>query len=641
MIQNILALPREYKKVIAFAADSTILAFSIYLALWLTSNYQPNFSNSEMSFVFATVLSSGLSLYLFGIYKAIHRFLAYRIFITITAALFISSIFVCYLLTLADLPRPFATAITFASFTSLGVTGIRLLIRQFIFKKIADSKNKVIIYGAGHAGVQLAASLIRGTEYYPVAFVDDETSLKGATISNLSVYNRAQIDALLQKYQCKMILLAIPSASTSRRKKILDYLEPFPVEIKSMPGISDIISGKAKIDELQDVDIKDLLGRESVAAEPKLLQKCISNQNVMVTGAGGSIGSELCRQIIRQKPKSLVLFELNEYSLYKTEQELQQIIIQSNLDVELIPVLGSVQNRSRITATIDTFNIDTIYHAAAYKHVHLVEQNIIEGLRNNIFGTLNCAQAAAKAKVKTFVLISTDKAVRPTNTMGASKRMAELTLQGLSDTHPETTFCMVRFGNVLGSSGSVVPLFRDQIKRGGPVTVTHPNIIRYFMTIPEAALLVIQASSMAQGGDVFVLDMGKPVLISDLAKKMIHLSGLEVKDENNPYGDIEIEFTGLRPGEKLYEELLVGGGNVTGTEHSRILRAEEKYLKWSKFKILLNELDLACNNNQQEIIRQLLIKAPTGFSPSSKICDSVYLKDGDVGKKDNVVVKLA
>jgi len=347
---------------------------------------------------------------------------------------------------------------------------------------------------------------------------------------------------------------------------------------------------------------------------------------VMVTGAGGSIGSELCRQILKLKPKSLILYEISEFALYKIEKTLSEANRLHNVKVKLISILGSVQNRSRLIKTMTTFNIDTVYHAAAYKHVPLVEINNIEGVRNNIYGTMNAAEAAASAKVKKFVLISTDKAVRPTNTMGATKRMAELVLQALTPIYPETTFCMVRFGNVLGSSGSVVPLFKEQISNGGPITVTHPRIIRYFMTIPEAALLVIQAGSMGKGGDVFVLDMGEPVLIADLAKRMIRLSGLTLKDEENTDGDIEIQYTGLRPGEKLFEELLVGGDNVEDTEHSRILKANEKFLNWSQLKELLQQLDNACSNQNHEMIRDILIKAPTGFTPSSEICDAIYEK---------------
>ena len=419
----------------------------------------------------------------------------------------------------------------------------------------------------------------------------------------------------------------MPRENKKRIAKVLSRLENLPVEILSIPGSADLVSGKATIDELQQVSINDLLGRDSVTPNKSLLQANIKNKVVMITGAGGSIGSELCRQILAQKPTKIVLMELSEFALYSINGELQKLAKKLDYELIIVPLLGSVQHKTRLLTIMRTFCVQTIYHAAAYKHVPVVEHNVIEGVRNNIFGTLFVAEAAIEAQVETFVLISTDKAVRPTNVMGTTKRMAELVLQALADktkqSKGKTRFCMVRFGNVLGSSGSVVPLFRAQIKGGGPITVTHPEIIRYFMTIPEASQLVIQAGAMGKGGDVFVLDMGDPVKIADLAAKMVHLSGMTVINDSNPDGDIAIEFTGLRPGEKLFEELLIGD-DITLTDHRRIMSAHESWLPWPELEKILLKLDEACHEFAHEDIRRLLLQAPTGFVPKDGICDLVW-----------------
>ena len=434
---------------------------------------------------------------------------------------------------------------------------------------------------------------------------------------------------MVEKYDVTQILLAVPSASRARRKRILESLMELSAEVLTVPDMKDIVEGRASIDQLKDVAIEDLLGRDPVTPQQSLMEANILGKVVMVTGAGGSIGSELCRQIVRYKPKTLVLFELSEFCLYQIDRELNQFIQDKGLSVEIIPLLGSVQRINRLMVTMKSFNVQTVYHAAAYKHVPLVEYNVVEGIRNNVFGTYYTAQAAIEAGVESFVLISTDKAVRPTNVMGTTKRMAELCLQALAEQENSkskgTRFCMVRFGNVLGSSGSVVPLFKRQIEVGGPITVTHPDIIRYFMTIPEAAQLVIQAGAMGKGGDVFVLDMGDPVRITDLAVNLIQLSGLEVKDEQHPYGDIAIEFTGLRPGEKLYEELLIGD-NVEETAHERIMTAKERYLTLVEFEKHLNDLDKACHEFNYERIRELLLEVPTDFNPTDGIGDLVWCR---------------
>jgi FlaA1/EpsC-like NDP-sugar epimerase len=416
---------------------------------------------------------------------------------------------------------------------------------------------------------------------------------------------------LIKTHFTRKIFLALGNTPHSQRAAIIRNLESYAISVQTVPAIADILSGKNSIDNIRDVELEDLLGRDPVVAKPELLHACITGKVVMVTGAGGSIGGELCRQIIRQSPKMLVLLELNEFSLYSIEQELQYEIARLKSDVKLVARLGSVQKEHRMETLMRNFGVQTVYHAAAYKHVPLVEHNIVEGVRNNVFGAWYTAEAAIRAGVESFVLISTDKAVRPTNIMGASKRVAELVLQGLAQRQTNTRFTMVRFGNVLGSSGSVVPLFRQQIKQGGPITVTHPYIIRYFMTIHEASELVIQAGAMGRGGDVFVLDMGEPVKIVDLAKRMVHLSGLEVKDNKHPTGDIEIQYTGLRPGEKLYEELLIGEC-VSGTEHNRIMRAEELSMTWEDTLTLLMALDEACHEYECNKIRELL-KVPAGY----------------------------
>ncbi|MGZ5051335.1 MAG: polysaccharide biosynthesis protein [Methylobacter sp.] len=486
-------------------------------------------------------------------------------------------------------------------------------------------KKTVVIYGAGNGGAQLASALSYGSEFRPVAFIDDDVSLHKQKVNGLRIYPLGSLRYLIERYQVSSVLLAMPSANRARKSEIIRSLEPFAVHVMSMPGLDDIAQGRVSVDALQEVDIADLLGRDAVAPDQSLLHANIAGKIVMVTGAGGSIGSELCRQIVRLQPQVLILFEVSEFALYAIEKELRHLLDKSKTAVEtkLIPVLGSVVNGGRVEKVCKTFNVQTIYHAAAYKHVPMVEKNPAEAVWNNIFGTYYTAQAAIAAGVETFVLISTDKAVRPTNTMGATKRFAELILQALSDSGVKTRFTMVRFGNVLGSSGSVVPLFKEQIARGGPVTVTDERIIRYFMTIPEASQLVIQAGAMGLGGDVFVLDMGEPVRIVDLAKKMIHLSGLEIKDAEHPDGDIEISFTGLRPGEKLYEELLIGD-NVSKTDHSRIMRAQEQIIPWPELDKMLAELELAATNDDLMKVRTILVDAVTGFVPQCDIEDVLW-----------------
>jgi FlaA1/EpsC-like NDP-sugar epimerase len=480
-----------------------------------------------------------------------------------------------------------------------------------------------VIYGAGDAGISLLSVLKARRQYHVVAFVDDKRALQYRTLNGVKVFPSVQLSDLVQDGRVQKVLLALPAASRRRRHEIVSNLKNLAVRVQSVPDLSDIVSGRAKIDEFRDIDVSDLLGRDTVPPIESLFRSCIKGKSVMVTGAGGSIGSELCRQIIQLAPRRLVLFELSEFALYSIEQELRDFIVSRGLQIELLPLLGSVHHRQRVRDVMFSCDVQTVYHAAAYKHVPLVEHNMIEGLHNNVIGTWYTAEASLDAKVETFVLVSTDKAVNPTNVMGATKRFAELVLQALQSRNAKTRFCMVRFGNVLDSSGSVVPLFRDQIRRGGPVTVTHPEVTRYFMTIPEAAQLVIQAGAMSQGGDVFVLDMGQPVRIDSLARQMIALMGRTVRDESLPEGDIEIRYTGLRTAEKLYEELLIGT-NVAGTDHPRILRAIEHSLPWERLQFLLDELLAALASYDCRRALLLLTEAVAEYEPESEICDYVW-----------------
>ncbi|EFY2630800.1 polysaccharide biosynthesis protein, partial [Shigella sonnei] len=572
------------------------------------------------------------------LYRAVLRYVSAKIMLLIPVGILASTlslVVISYSLSIM-LPRT-VVGIYFLVLLLL-TSGSRLLFRMILNYGVKGSA-PVLIYGAGESGRQLLPALMQAKEYFPVAFVDDNPRLHKAVIHGVTVYPSDKLSYLVDRYGIKKILLAMPSVSKSQRQKVITRLEHLPCEVLSIPGMVDLVEGRAQISNLKKVSIDDLLGRDPVAPDAKLMAENITGKAVMVTGAGGSIGSELCRQIVRYKPAKLVLFELSEYALYAIEKELSALCDKEVLNVPVIPLLGSVQRQNRLQMVMKSFGIQTVYHAAAYKHVPLVEHNVVEGVRNNVFGTLYCAESAIESGVETFVLISTDKAVRPTNTMGTTKRLAELVLQALSARQSQTRFCMVRFGNVLGSSGSVVPLFEKQIAQGGPVTLTHRDIIRYFMTIPEASQLVIQAGAMGHGGDVFVLDMGDPVKIYDLAKRMIRLSGLSVRDDKNPDGDIAIEVTGLRPGEKLYEELLIGD-SVQGTSHPRIMTANEVMLPWQDLSLLLKELDQACHDFDHERIRSLLLQAPAAFNPTDDICDLVWQQKKSLLSQASNVIRL-
>jgi len=622
-----LSQSRSSKRVITLIVD----VFAVVVSLWIAFSLRYSelyIPPQQQLWVF--VLSPLLAIPVFirlGLYRAIVRYIGVDALFTIFKAVALYTLLLGTAVLLAGsfagvVPR---TVYGINALILLLFTGGSRLIARWWFSDLFDRKEfasqqalpNVLIFGASSSGIQLAEALNRSRQQKPVAFVDDAKQLHNQIINNLVVYPTEKLAYLIEKYGVREVLIAIPNASRQRRNEIIRLLEKYPVHVRTLPDLSDLAEGKVTVSDIREVDIADLLGREPVDPIPKLLHANITDKVVMVTGAGGSIGSELCRQIVRLSPKQLILFELNEFNLYAIDKELKN----DNPEVKAVALLGSVQDKQRLQVIFEQFDVETIYHAAAYKHVPLVEQNIAEGIRNNVFGTLSCALAAIEAKVNTFVLISTDKAVRPTNTMGASKRLAELTLQALSESKNFdniTRFTMVRFGNVLGSSGSVVPLFREQIANGGPVRVTDERVIRYFMTIPEAAELVIQAGAMGEGGEVFVLDMGEPVKIVDLAKRMIHLSGYIEKDKEHPDGDIEIVYTGLRPGEKLYEELLIGD-NVIDTGHSMIMRASEKFIPWSELKEILSQLQQVNEANETEQIRTILLEYVDGFKPQ---CDN-------------------
>ena len=614
MIRYLLNASRPTKRLLTACYDFIAIPTAVYLALALRYGvWNPQISHETAIAVLATTIISLGVFVKIGLYRAVVRFMTGKAFTTLAVGISISGILLTStsFLAHANLPRSSIIIYFFTAFALLGTP--RLFIRSLVSQMSKAQCEPVLIYGAGNQGVALAHALAGSDLYRPCALIDDDRLKQGTTIHGLRVISKEQIEDLTDHYDISKVLLALGKTSFGQRKNLIESLSSSNLEILTTPAVNDIISGKARIEEVREVEIDDLLGRDCVSPNTELLSNNITDKVVLVTGAGGSIGSELCRQVLIQKPQKLILVELNEYSLYAIEQELQNTVLSLESDTEIVSILGSVQKQNRLETIFKAFNVQTIYHAAAYKHVPMVEHNVVEGVRNNVFGTWYCAEAAISAGVEKFVLVSTDKAVRPTNVMGASKRVAELVLQALNERQNDTLFCMVRFGNVLGSSGSVVPLFRRQINEGGPITVTHPDIIRYFMTIPEASQLVIQAGAMGKGGDVFVLDMGEPVKITALAKKMIRLSGLIEKTDKNPDGDIEIKFTGLRPGEKLYEELLVGD-NVAGTEHPRIMTANEVHLSWPETHNFLNRLDKACHDFKVEDVISLLLEAPAAYN---------------------------
>lgn len=625
-LQFLFSLKRSQKRLVSVVVDSVFLLFAFWFALLVRLDSAEVLLKAQYWGLIALTIPISIAAFVrLGLYRAVLRYIGSQAFTAIVAGVLASTVALVLLAYYGEVDLPRTVPFIYAAFALVFVGGARSLMRSLVGAGMNRRGEPVVIYGAGVSGRQTAIALAQSHEYHPIAFVDDDETLQGTVIQGLHVHAPQELRKLIKQNVTTRVLLAMPSASRSRRQEIINQLEPLTVKVMTLPAMADLVSGDKLFSDVKEVEIEDLLGRDSVAPRQNLLSANIKNKVVMVTGAGGSIGSELCRQILKQSPKKLVLFELSEFALYSIERELSATAHDLGIDIEILPMMGSVQRENRVQAVMQAFNVQTVYHAAAYKHVPLVEHNVVEGVRNNVFGTLYTARAAIAAKVETFVLVSTDKAVRPTNIMGTTKRMAELALQALSKESHQTRFCMVRFGNVLGSSGSVVPLFRKQIANGGPVTVTHPEITRFFMTISEASQLVIQAGAMGKGGDVFVLDMGKSVKIVDLAAKMIRLSGFEVKDEEHPHGDIAIEFSGLRPGEKLYEELLIGD-DVTGTEHERIMTANEICLPWNELETILNRLDKACHEFNHEVIRDILLTTPTGFNPTDGICDLVWLQ---------------
>lgn len=618
----LLHLPRPAKRFMALVFDAGLCVLATWLAFWLRlDEWLPPFGHPQWRPHWAALASLLIALPLFigsGFYRAIFRYAGWQATLTVVRTLALYGLLYAVIFAVVRVPGvPRTVGLLQPLVLFLLVAGSRLLVRFWLgglYRAILERNRlpKALIYGAGRAGQQLAAALAGSNEIRVVGFLDDDERLQGHTLNGLPVHAPGRLAALVANEDIRDVLLAIPSASRQRRFEILEDLRRQHVSVRMLPGVAELAQGKIAVADLREPDVEDLLGRAPVPPDPELLDKNIRGRVVLVTGAGGSIGSELCRQIVRNGPRRLILLDHSEYALYAIHHELSSVA-----GCELVPLLGSVCDEARIQGIMQTHRPQTVYHAAAYKHVPLVEHNPGEGIHNNVFGTLVAARAAQVAGVTDFVLISTDKAVRPTNVMGASKRLAEMVLQALADAGGPTTFTMVRFGNVLDSSGSVVPLFRRQIRMGGPVTLTHPEVTRYFMTIPEAAQLVIQAGAMGTGGEVFVLDMGEPVRIRELARRMIELSGLTVKDEANPDGEIEIQIIGLRPGEKLYEELLIGD-HPEPTRHPRIMKAKESFLPWARLEPHLDVLRAALGTNEGEAIRQQLATLVEGYRPASQ-----------------------
>lgn len=626
--QVLLNSSRFLKQVIASISDFVVIFSSIIFSFFiLRLQTQSPIEESFWGYSFIPVLSV-LTLFLFGTYRSILRYIDLSVIFTLIKAIFITFLifiictiaFEAFFRGLESIDEIIFSRISFWSlslFTSLVFTiGLRLMANVFFSSRAADKK--IIIYGAGSAGIQLAEALKVSEEMQPIAFLDKNPSLHNTYLGGIKILPPRKLRKLVSQNKVDEVLIAMPSASNHTLRSLIREIEEYSIKVRILPGLAELAQGKIQVSELKEVDVSDLLGRTEVEADQNLIDRNIQDKVVLITGAGGSIGSEISRQVAKNSPSKIILMDSNEYSLYSIKNEIEKIAPKINL----YAVLASVTNAKRVTEIFKVFKVNTVYHAAAYKHVSLVEENPFEAVSNNIYGTQICVESAIYSDVETFVLISTDKAVRPTNIMGATKRFAELILQSLSH-NSEIKMTMVRFGNVIGSSGSAIPLFQKQIKEGGPVTVTHPDVTRYFMSIPEAAELVIQAGAMGTGSDVFVLDMGEPVKILELAQRLIKLSGMEVIDDKNPNGDIEIKFTGLRPGEKLYEELLIGD-NVSKTEHKRILKAQEDFLPYDQLENYLTQIKEAENCGDTAALKKILKAAITGFTPDEEIVDIVY-----------------
>ncbi len=628
-VAPILALPRSTKRAVALTLDVAICIFTVWVAYYLRLGEFVAFTGNSLWAVAASVVFSIPIFIVFGLYRAIFRYSGWPALMAVAKAVAIYGVIYACLFTFISLPGvPRTVGLIQPILLLFFIGGSRIAARLWLgvhYENILRraSRPKVLIYGAGHTGRELAAAMSNSPEMQVLGFLDDDRRLHRSVLNGLPVYDPEDLKRLSGKLDIAQVLLAMPEISRKRRNEILNDLRDRQISVRTLPSIADLAHGRVTVSDLHELDIDDLLGREPVVPDQTLLGKLVRDRIVLVTGAGGSIGSELCRQVMAIGPEKLLLVEQSEFALYAIHDELERKFSTSN--TTLIPLLASVTDAERMVQIMKTWHPGTVYHAAAYKHVPLVEHNPSEGIRNNVFGTLRTAQAAAACGVKDFVLISTDKAVRPTNIMGASKRLAELVLQALAECNKDTCFSMVRFGNVLGSSGSVVPKFRQQIREGGPITLTHPDIIRYFMTVPEAAQLVIQAGAMAQGGDVFVLDMGEPVRIYDLATRMIRLSGLTLRDGAHPDGDIEIQVTGLRPGEKLFEELLIGD-NPEQTSHSRIMKAHETFVAWPELEPRLHGLESLMQENDASAIKKALGALVVDYVSDSEIVDWVYME---------------
>lgn len=620
----IIGLPRPVKTLIQVGADLLGFMVSALVALWLV--FGTEMASQDVMFIVGVVTAVSLFIaYIAGFYQSIIRYIGVELLVVSALTVSIAAVIGAGLSWYLELGlAPMRWGLAFAALALIYGTVSRIAASRLLRLTGRETDiERALIYGAGEAGAQLLSHLANNPRIKVVGLIDDNKHLQGTRLRGCPVFGPDKISELVVRRGVQTVLFAIPSASRARRRQLIEELSDLKLELRSIPNFEDLVSGRAQVDDLHKVEVGDLLGRTAVLPIKKLLAGSITGKSVMVTGAGGSIGAELCRQALSLEPTNLVLYEISEPALHAIEQQLLEQVVKQDSRCRIIAVLGSVVDRVRVIETMQAFVVNTVYHAAAYKHVPMVERNLLEGVKNNVLGTWNTASAAIQSKVSTFVLISTDKAVNPTNIMGASKRLAELCLQGLQDEAASTKFAIVRFGNVLDSSGSVIPIFREQIRSGGPVTVTHPEIVRYFMTIPEAAQLVIQAASMEGTGEVFVLDMGESVKIDQLARDMIKLSGLTIKDKKNPEGDIEIIYTGLRPAEKLYEELLIGQ-NVIATEHPRILRAKEHKLENKRLHEILSELELLVTSRNCERMKALIAEAVAEYTPYDSIEDVIW-----------------
>jgi FlaA1/EpsC-like NDP-sugar epimerase len=633
VINRALELPRATKRLIALSIDAVMCVVSVWFAFYLRLGYWPHLAAEPAHPVLASIAIALPIFVSFGLYRAIFRYAGSEALITIARAVALYSLPFMLIYTVIGIDgTPRTIGIIQPILLLLLISASRTLARTMFGESYtrlwrASDKPRVLIYGAGVAGRELASALNGSSEMRLVGFIDDDAALWRSTMFGVPIFSPDAVEREVEKQRVTDILLAIPSSTRARRAEIVTQLRELGVHVRTLPSMLDIARGAVSVGDLKDLEIEDLLGRSPIPPDEHLLRMNITGKVVMVTGAGGSIGSELCRQIIRQGPALLLLVDLSEFNLYAIHKELSRVVADSENveeadDIGLLPLLASVSDARRMEEIISTWLPDTIYHAAAYKHVPLVEHNAVEGIRNNVYGTLTTARLAREYRTANFVLISTDKAVRPTNIMGTSKRLAEMVLQAMHEEGGQTCFSMVRFGNVLGSSGSVVPLFRDQISSGGPITITHADITRYFMTIPEAAQLVLQAGAMGTGGDVFVLDMGEPVRIVDLARNMIELSGLTVRDEETPDGDIAIDIVGLRPGEKLYEELLIGNDPIPSS-HPRIMRSHEHFLPWRELGGHFASLSAALDAGDAAAARATIRMIVPEYQPNSNLVDLV------------------